>query len=115
MADPGGIRTVGDLAIEVRSKNAGPFWITLDVFLADDADFALLTRSGVLTPQVVASLYRVNLAAVRYFELPTIRAVKVSFPRPVVAGSFEDHDLHAGQQHVPLASIVLPPGHPASG
>jgi hypothetical protein len=34
--------------------------------------------------------------------------VKISFPRPVTAGSFEDRDLHAGQQHVPLAGLRLP-------
>jgi hypothetical protein len=33
--------------------------------------------------------------------------VKISFARPVTAGSFEDRDLHAGQQHVPLAAVAL--------
>jgi len=100
--------TIGDLAAQVRGKNAGPFWMTLDVFLRDDADFAFLTRSGVLTPAAIAVLYGVDAADVKYFELPTIRAVKISFPRAVTAGSFADRDLHAGQQHVPLASVVLP-------
>jgi hypothetical protein len=39
---------------------------------------------------------------------PEIRAMKFSMPRPVVAGSFEDRDLHAGQQHVPLALLRIP-------
>jgi len=100
--------TIGDLAAQVRSKNAGPFWITLDVFLRDDADFAFLTGSGALTPAVIAALYGVAAADVTYVELPTIRAVKISFPRAVPAGSFADRDLHAGQQHIPLADVVLP-------
>jgi hypothetical protein len=25
-------RTLGEIALIVRSKNAGPFWLTLDVF-----------------------------------------------------------------------------------
>lgn len=100
--------TLGDLAEEVRSKNAGPFWVTLDVFLRDDADFAFLTGSGALTPAVIAALYRVDAADVKYAELPTIRAVKISFPRAVTAGSFADRDMHAGQQHIPLAGVVLP-------
>ncbi len=45
---------------------------------------------------------------VKYFELPGILGVKISFPRPVTAGSFEDRDLHAGQQFVPLAGLPLP-------
>jgi hypothetical protein len=53
----------------------------------------------------VAAAYGVDAADVRIFELPGIRAIKVSFPRRVVAGSFEDTDMHAGQQHVPLALL----------
>jgi hypothetical protein len=34
--------------------------------------------------------------------------MKFSMPRSVVAGSFEDRDLHAGQQHVPLALVRIP-------
>jgi hypothetical protein len=30
----------------------------------------------------------------------------------VTAGSFEDRDLHAGQQHVPLAAQPLPDSSP---
>jgi hypothetical protein len=39
--------------------------------------------------------------------MPSIRVIKFSFPRPYVAGSFEDRDLHAGQQHVPLLSLPI--------
>ncbi len=108
MADGG--RTVGELAREVRSKNAGPFWITLDVFFASEADYRLVTGSGALSPQAVARAYHVDAAIVKYFELPDILAVKFSFPRPVTAGSFHDRDLHAGQQHVPLAGLRIPAG-----
>ena len=107
---PDAALTLGELAAQVRSKNAGPFWITLDVFFATEADYGLVTRSGVLSRQVIAGLYQVDPAAVKYFELPGILAVKISFPRPVTAGSFADRDLHAGQQHVPLAGLRIPAG-----
>lgn len=99
---------LGELAAQVRAKNAGPFWITLDVFFHSLADYELVTTSGVLAADAVARLYQVDAASVRYFELPAIPAVKISFPRPVTAGSFADRDLHAGQQHVPLASLRVP-------
>jgi hypothetical protein len=105
--------TLGELAEQVRSKNAGPFWITLDVFFATEPDYRLVTGSGVLSPQAIARLYQVDPATVRCFELPGILAVKISFPRPVTAGSFQDRDLHAGQQHVPLAALRLPTRTPA--
>lgn len=34
--------------------------------------------------------------------------IKVSFPRNVVAGNFDDRDLRAGQQHVLLAGCQVP-------
>jgi Domain of unknown function (DUF4387) len=108
--------TLGDLASQVRSKNAGPFWITLDVFFASRADYQLVTRSGALSEQVIGRLYRVDPATVRSFALPGILALKISFPRPVTAGSFEDRDLHAGQQYVPLLGVRLPvQSHSAAG
>jgi hypothetical protein len=101
---------LGELASQVRAKNAGPFWITLDVFFASESDFRLVTGSAVLSAETIGRLYRVDPATVKYFELPGIPAVKISFPRPVTAGSFEDRDLHAGQQHVPLLGLRVPAG-----
>jgi hypothetical protein len=108
---PDNALTLGELAAQIRSKNAGPFWVTLDIFFASEPDYLLAVGSGSLTAQAVAALYRVDPANVKYFELPAIRAVKISFPRPVTAGSFEDRDLHAGQQHVPLIGLRLPGHH----
>ena len=104
--------TLGELADQVRSKNAGPFWITLDVFFKDAQDYGFITGSGILSPQAIGRLYRVDPASVKYFELPALHVVKISFPRPVIAGSFEDRDLHGGQQHVPLAALPLPDSYP---
>jgi hypothetical protein len=101
-------RKLGDIAAVVRSKNAGPFWITLDVFFRNDADFAHVRDAKVLTADKIGKLYGVDPALVRRFELPAIKAMKISMPRVVVAGSFKDTDLHAGQQHVPLASLSIP-------
>jgi hypothetical protein len=101
-------RRLGEIAKAIRSKNAGPFWITLDVFFESDADFAHVHNSGVLTAERIGELYGVDPALVKRFELPEIRAMKFSLPRTVVAGSFEDRDLHGGQQHVPLAQVPVP-------
>jgi hypothetical protein len=100
--------TLDDVAKQVRSKNAGPFWVTLDVFLATDDDYRHVLSSGVISKDAVGDLYHVDPAGVRIFELPNIRVIKVSFPRNVVAGDFEDRDLHAGQQYVVLAGLATP-------
>ena len=99
--------TVGDVAELVRSKNAGPFWQTLDVFLPDDATYRRVAESQSIDEATIARLYQVSAADVTIYRLPSIRVVKISFPRPTSQGGVEDRDMHAGQQHVPLAQIVL--------
>ena|SRR5258708_3758477 len=99
--------TLGRLADLVRSKNAGPFWITFDVFLATDEDYRRAAAPGVVTEQAVAELYHVDPAVVRIYRMPDLRVVKVSFPRPTPQGDFHDRDMHAGQQHIPLAALPV--------
>jgi len=99
-------RTLDDLALEVRCKNAGPFWMTLDVFLPDDAAYRI--ADALITPEVIAELYHVAAQSLQIFRIPQLKVVKVSFPRPLPQGSLHDRDMHAGQHHVPLASLPLP-------
>ena len=102
------VRTIGDLASLVRSKNAGPFWLTLDIFCDTDAAYTAVAAPEVITPERIADLYDTDSDSVRIFRLPELRVVKVSFPRPTVQGAVDDRDMHAGQQHVPLSRLALP-------
>ncbi|MGW6449848.1 DUF4387 domain-containing protein [Lentzea sp. NPDC055074] len=97
--------TFGDLSLEVRSKNAGPFWVTMELFLRDEAGYALAASPEILDEDVIASLYDVRAQDVQIFRIPSLNVVKISFPRPVPQGSLRDRDVHAGQHHVPLASL----------
>jgi Domain of unknown function (DUF4387) len=101
-------RTVGDLAALVRSKNAGPFWLTLDISCGDDEVYDRLAEAAVITPERIADLYRVDPSSVRVFRLANLHVIKVSFPRPVTQGAVGERDMHAGQQHVPLTRLELP-------
>ena len=98
--------TLGELAHEVRSKNAGPFWVTMELFMRDPEGYALVADEEFLNEQVIAGLYAVDPAEVQFFRIPELNVVKVSFPRPIAQGSLRDRDIHAGQHHVPLASLV---------
>jgi hypothetical protein len=102
--------TVGEMAEMVRSKNAGPFWITFDIFLRSDDDYERVSGPGVISPVVIGTMYKVDPATVKIYRIPSLRSVKISFPRPVPQGSFYDRDMHSGQQHIPLAELSLPPG-----
>ncbi|MEU7787904.1 DUF4387 domain-containing protein [Amycolatopsis sp. NPDC049159] len=99
--------TLADLAYEVRSKNAGPFWVTMELFMRDADGYRVAADEEFLNERVVALLYHVDEATVQIFRIPSLNVVKISFPRPVSQGSLRDRDMHAGQHHVPLAGMVV--------
>ncbi|WP_422770504.1 DUF4387 domain-containing protein [Plantactinospora sp. WMMC1484] len=99
---------IGDLAHEVRSKNAGPFWVTMELFMRDAAGYRIAADEDFLNEQVVAELYQVDADTVQMFRIPSLNVVKISFPRPVPQGSLRDRDMHSGQHHVPLALLPIP-------
>lgn len=105
MPELGWPATLGELAVEIRSKNAGPFWVTIEAFMPDDE--AYRTAEKMITAAAIARLYRVAPEQVQLFTLPHLGVIKASFPRPVSQGSLHDRDMHAGQQHIPLAALPL--------
>ncbi len=101
--------TLGDLALEVRSKNAGPFWVTMELFMRDAEGYATVADETFINEAVIARLYALDPADVQIFRIPDLNVVKISFPRPIPQGSLRDRDIHAGQHHVPLAALVPRP------
>lgn len=98
-----------DIAKVVRSKNAGPFEITLDVIFKSRADFEAVERSGVITRELVSRLYNVPTQAIITFGFfALVNAVKITLPRPRAQGGIGETDMHAAQQHVPLQEIRIP-------
>ena len=98
---------LGDIAKYVRSKNAGPFWITVDIFCGDTDSFERIASAPELSPRKIAALYDVSENAVRHFRLPDLKVVKLSFPRRVAQGGYGDADSHAGQYFVPLLTVEI--------
>lgn len=86
---------LSDIVPKVRSKNAGPFWVTVDVFCGDPATFARVAAA--LDTAAVAALYGQPAGLVKRFDIPGLNVVKFSFPRPVVQGSADDRDMHGAQ------------------
>jgi hypothetical protein len=103
----GNVVRLGDIARLVRSKNAGPFWLTIDVFFSDDVGYAMAAGPDVVDAERVAALYDVEPTSVLIFRDAALRTIKISFPRPVGQGSAADRDLHAGQQFILLAEMRI--------
>lgn len=99
---------LGELATLIRSKNAGPFMLTFDIMFDDPDIYARVRDAGVITCEVIAKLYSRPPGSVDIYWVDAALAGKVSFPRPVIQGSLEDTDTHAGQQFCPLLDIEVP-------
>lgn len=95
------------LAQVVRSKNAGPTLLTLDLFFDDAPAYERAAASAALRPEAVAVLYGVAPQAVQRFLLPQLHAIKFSLPRALCAGTPGDGDLYGAQQHAPLLELML--------
>jgi hypothetical protein len=92
--------------VRVRSKNAGPFWVTVDVFCNNSAVFEEVRAQ--LRTESVAALFQQPTQLVKRFDIPDLSVIKFSFPRPVVQGARTDRDMHGAQWAVLLAELDLP-------
>ena len=99
--------TVKDFARYVRSKNAGPFWVTLEIFCDDDASYQIIKRSPNISKAKLAELYHADVERMKSFYMDNIRIIKFSFPRPNPSGHKYENDMHAGQQYIRLADLEL--------
>jgi uncharacterized protein DUF4387 len=102
------VPTLSDLALEVRSKNAGPFWTTMELFMRDSDGYAIAADESFVNEQLISRLYDVPEDSIQIFRIPSLNVVKISFPRRISQGSLRDRDMHQGQHHVPLALLPIP-------
>jgi hypothetical protein len=97
-----------EIAKVIRSKNAGPFCVTVDLLFADEASYRRVVDSGQVTLAKMAQLYRQPPDNVQVFHHPAALAMKISIVRPAPAGSVADTDLYGAQQHVLMYPIEIP-------
>ena len=99
--------TIGETAYYVRSKNAGPFWVTLDIFCGEKNVFDTLSASKNVSREKVAQVYGVRPDEVKIFYIPNLNVIKISYPRVKPQGQKYERDMHAGQQYVQIAELEV--------
>jgi Domain of unknown function (DUF4387) len=104
-----------DIASMIRSKNAGPFVLTIDLFFDSLPPCQRVVNSGVITAKAIGELFGVDPDQVFVTFVPQAVAVKITLPRPVSAGDVGDNDVAGGQQFARILDIEIPPGPAAPG
>lgn len=92
----------------IRSKNAGPFMITLDIIFPDSREYERAAALPALSRANVARLYGVEEEEMQRYLIPLANAIKFSYPRRHPSGDFMDTDLYGCQQHRPLIELEIP-------
>ncbi len=89
----------------LRSKNAGPLFITFDLIFPDGETMAYVQER--LTKKMVAEVYDVKEEKVDIISYEVVNSIKITFPRKNISGALCDDDIYGCQQHLPLSAIVL--------
>jgi len=97
-----------DIALVLRSKNAGAFVLTVDVIFKTQDDYDRIVGAHALQPDQIAAAYRLRPSDVQVIPYPKVLSVKVTMPRRVGSGDLADADVYGAQQHVPLMLMEVP-------
>ena len=97
-----------DYTTVMRSKNAGPFTLTIDLMFADEKTFYKVLNSPSFNIKHIAGLYKVSASMVRIYSFKQVLAIKITLPRPFASsGAPGDRDVYGSQQHFPLGDIEV--------
>lgn len=94
-----------DIARILRSKNAGPLYITFDLMFDSEEDMNMVL--GKLKKEDIAKAYLVNEKDITIIAYQIVNSIKVTFPRKHISGSVYDDDVYGCQQHIPLGNIEI--------
>lgn len=90
---------VRDVCHVVRSKVAGPFWVTMDLMFDSRENFDRFADCPALGKEAISEIYGVGKEDVKHYPVPSLNVLKISFPRRNVQGGVGERDLHSGQQY----------------
>ena len=96
-----------DYAKVIRSKNAGPFTLTIDVIFDEKEKYEKGFAELNARKNELAELCSTKPGNVQISCLEQIFAIKVSLPRQVSSGGIGDKDVYGCQQHMLLANIEV--------
>jgi hypothetical protein len=99
-----------ELAPVIRSKNAGPYWYTIDVIFDNPEIYEAVKNSKIITRELIAKRYNnidmANIDEIIFFDEG--RGFKINIRRPFSSGSPHDYDVLGMQQHAPMLDIEIP-------
>ncbi len=95
-----------DLAGIIRSKNSGPYELTMDIIFNDYEGFEQVRGAKVINEELVSKLYNITPdQIVGIVEFEPAKAIKITIRRPLCSGDLGETDVYGAQQHAPLLGL----------
>lgn len=95
-----------EVASVIRSKNAGPYELTLDIIFPNQETYQ--QAKSQINPALIAQLYQIpESKIIAFVEFAPAFAIKATIERPRASGDLGETDVYGAQQHAPLLGIEL--------
>jgi len=96
-----------DEAFVCRSKNAGPFQVTIDLMFPSQGSYRKVWNSPNFNEKTIGVLYHLPPEKIAIKPFEKILTIKVVLPRNASSGSLLDSDVYGSQQHFPLGDLEI--------
>lgn len=93
----------------IRSKNAGPYFVTLEILFDSEDAYRRVKDSGAISRESIAEAFGIGVSKIVslvYYD-PGL-GVKVNLRRARPSGGPGETDVYGCQQYVPLLSLKVP-------
>jgi hypothetical protein len=105
------ITRLTDMTDIIRSKNSGPYELTLDIMFKDYAGFELACAQKWINEKTICELYHITAdQIINIIEFYPAKAIKVTIKRPICSGDPGETDVYGAQQHAPLLDLAFDQG-----
>ncbi len=95
-----------EVAEVIRSKNSGPYELTLDIIFQEQTVFEQICQAKIFNAEMIADLYRIDSQEVLgIIEFQPAKAIKINLRRPIASGELGETDVYGAQQHAPLLTL----------
>lgn len=97
---------LSDISNIIRSKNSGPYELTLDIIFKSKEYFKLICEKNIINESLICNLYKIEKSdIINIVEFEPANAIKITIKRPIPSGDLGESDVYGAQQHAPLLSI----------
>jgi dimeric dUTPase (all-alpha-NTP-PPase superfamily) len=95
-----------EVARVIRTKNAGPFKLTIDIFLNDVNTYMKLKSK--LSKELIAKLYNIREELIEGIHfVDSVLGVKITMIKDIPSDDLRCSDVYGAQQHGPLINLEL--------